>query len=80
MTVRSVKTRIVFSPRIIADRSALKSRKVKPTPSIDCVVRLSASVNSKAGPATSAALKVLLRAELLRLFASQRVTERGPAP
>jgi ribonuclease P protein component len=49
-------------------------------PPVDCVVRLSAPVNSKTGPATGAALKLLLRTELLRLFASQRVVVRGPAP
>ena len=38
MIVRSVSTRIVFSPRIIAERSALKSRKVKPVPSMLVVV------------------------------------------
>ena len=42
-------------------------------PSIDCIVRLSQPVNTKKGPATSASLKVLLREELQRLFASQLV-------
>ena len=36
--VRSVSTRIVFSPRIMAERSALKSRNVKPVPSMFVVV------------------------------------------
>jgi ribonuclease P protein component len=40
-------------------------------PSIDCIVRLSKPVNTKSGPATSAGLKVELRAELKRLFLSQ---------
>ena len=40
-------------------------------PSIDCIVRLSQSVNTKKGPATTASLKVVLREELTRLFASQ---------
>lgn len=40
-------------------------------PSIDCIVRLSQSVNTKKGPATTASLKVALREELTRLFASQ---------
>jgi ribonuclease P protein component len=39
-------------------------------PAIDCVVRLSKAVNSKDGPASTAALKANLRAELLRLFAT----------
>ena len=38
--VRSVRTRIVFSPRIMAERSALKSRNVKPVPSMFVVVPL----------------------------------------
>ncbi len=40
-------------------------------PSIDCIVRLSQPVNTKKGPATTASLKVALREELTRLFASQ---------
>jgi ribonuclease P protein component len=35
-------------------------------------VRLSRPVNSKDGPATTAALKAELRAEITRLFASQQ--------
>lgn len=42
-------------------------------PTIDCIVRLSKPVNSKSGPATSAALKAQLRSELARLFQSQSV-------
>jgi len=42
-------------------------------PPIDCIVRLSKPVNSKSWPATSAALKAQLRAELSQLFLSQRV-------
>jgi ribonuclease P protein component len=41
-------------------------------PAIDCIVRLSRPVNSKDGPATTRALKAELRAELARLFASQK--------
>ena len=44
-------------------------------PPIDCIVRLSKPVNTKAGPATTADLKAELRAELTRLFLSQRVPE-----
>jgi len=40
-------------------------------PSIDCIVRLSKPVNSRNGPATTAALKAELRSELTRLFLSQ---------
>jgi ribonuclease P protein component len=42
-------------------------------PPIDCIVRLSKPVNTKAGPATTARLKRELRSELTQLFASQRV-------
>ncbi|GGC96285.1 ribonuclease P protein component [Undibacterium terreum] len=38
---------------------------------VDCIVRLSKPVNSKAGPATTAQLKRELRGEIVRLFASQ---------
>jgi ribonuclease P protein component len=38
-------------------------------PQVDCIVRLSKSVNSKSGPATNARLKVQLREELSQLFA-----------
>jgi ribonuclease P protein component len=47
-------------------------------PAIDCIVRLSRPVNSKDGPATTRALKAELRAELARLFASQK-PRTGPA-
>ncbi len=40
-------------------------------PTIDCIVRLSKPVNSKAGPATTPGLKALLRAELAQLLNSQ---------
>jgi ribonuclease P protein component len=43
-------------------------------PAIDCVVRLSKPVNSRSGPATNAALKMELRAELTRLFLSQSLS------
>ncbi|MDP3785654.1 MAG: ribonuclease P protein component [Undibacterium sp.] len=40
---------------------------------VDCIVRLSKPVNSKAGPATNAQLKRALRDEVVRLFSSQRI-------
>ncbi|GGC07884.1 hypothetical protein GCM10011572_31910 [Pseudoduganella buxea] len=51
-------------------------------PAIDCVVRLSKSVNTKAGPATTAKLKAELRVELTRLFAAQAAlyAKTRPAP
>jgi ribonuclease P protein component len=39
---------------------------------IDCIVRLSKPVNTKAGPATNAQLKRALRVEVLKLFVSHR--------
>ncbi len=47
--------------------------------SLDCIVRLSRPVNTKDGPATTTALKRLLRAELSRLLASQRPRKAAPA-
>ncbi|MFC5473262.1 ribonuclease P protein component [Paraherbaspirillum soli] len=46
--------------------------RLTPLPPIDCVVRLSKSVNTKAGPATTARLKRELRNEITQLFSSQR--------
>jgi ribonuclease P protein component len=40
-------------------------------PAIDCILPLSKPVNSKSGPATKAALRAVLRAELAALFRSQ---------
>lgn len=42
---------------------------------MDCIVRLSKPINAKADPATSVPLKALLRAELTRLLASQKLPE-----
>jgi ribonuclease P protein component len=44
-------------------------------PAIDCIVRLSKPVNSRAEPATSAKLKSALRSELSRLLRAQARTE-----
>jgi ribonuclease P protein component len=44
-------------------------------PPIDCIVRLSKPVNSKAEPASTARLKAELRSELIQLLRSQSVTE-----
>ena len=50
-------------------------------PGIDCIVRLSKPVNSKAGPATTASLKTMLRLELTRLLQPQIVPPAsGAAP
>ncbi|NMM38373.1 MAG: ribonuclease P protein component [Glaciimonas sp.] len=43
--------------------------------SLDCIVRLSKPINTKSDPATTVQLKVLLRTELTRLLASQKLPE-----
>ncbi len=47
--------------------------RLTPLPPIDCIVRLSKPVNTKAGPATTARLKQELRNELTQLFSSLRL-------
>ncbi len=69
-----------FAPRAVT-RNAIKriSRELfrqARLPSIDCIVRLSQPVNTKAGPAVTAALKRALREELSRLFAAQLMREQ----
>jgi len=64
-----------FAPRAVT-RNTIKRVtrelfRVTGLPAIDCVVRLAKPVNSKDGPATTAALKRALRVELARLFAAQ---------
>jgi ribonuclease P protein component len=77
-----------FAPRAVT-RNTIKRVtrelfRTTPLPGIDCIVRLARPVNGKDGPATSSALKALLRAELARLFASQlprgRKADRAGAP
>lgn len=46
-------------------------------PPLDCIVRLSKPVNTKADPATGAGIKRLLRAEVAQLFAA--LASRRPA-
>jgi ribonuclease P protein component len=70
-----------FAPRAVT-RNTIKRVtrelfRTTPMPSIDCIVRLARPVNSKDGPATTGALKALLRAELARLFASQAPRPRA---
>jgi ribonuclease P protein component len=64
-----------FAPRAVT-RNTIKRItrelfRTTPLPALDCIVRLSRPVNGKDGPATSNALKALLRVELARLFAGQ---------
>ena len=73
-----------FAPRAVT-RNTIKRItrelfRATPLPGIDCIVRLARPVNAKDGPATTAALKTLLRTELARLFASQAPRPRKPAP
>jgi ribonuclease P protein component len=72
-----------FAPRAVT-RNTIKRVtrelfRTTPLPAIDCIVRLARPVNGKDGPATTGALKVLLRAELARLFASQAPRTRARA-
>jgi ribonuclease P protein component len=72
-----------FAPRAVT-RNTIKRItrelfRTTPLPGIDCIVRLARPVNAKDGPATTAALKALLRVELARLFASQAPRARKPA-
>ena len=62
-----------FAPRAVT-RNTIKrvSRELfrqAALPAVDCIVRLSKPVNTKAGPATSARLKADLRSELTQLLA-----------
>jgi ribonuclease P protein component len=68
-----------FAPRAVT-RNTIKrvTRELfrqTPLPTVDCIVRLSKPVNTKRGPATCVALKIMLRAELTRLFQSQSELE-----
>lgn len=68
-----------FAPRAVT-RNTIKriTREIFRTsnlPALDCVVRLSRAINTKTEPATTTQLKIELRAELLRLFVSQRKQE-----
>ena len=73
-----------FAPRAVT-RNTIKRVtrelfRISPLPAIDCIVRLARPVNTKQGPATTAALKAILRAEIARLFASQKTARVAPAP
>ena len=62
-----------FAPRAVT-RNTIKRMtrelfRQSSLPPLDCIVRLSKPVNTKADPATSARLKRLLREELMRLMA-----------
>ncbi len=73
-----------FAPRA-ATRNTIKRVtrelfRVTALPSIDCVVRLSKAVNSKAGPASTTQLKAELRLELTRLFATAAAAAARATP
>jgi ribonuclease P protein component len=68
-----------FAPRAVT-RNAIKriTRELfrkSMLSSMDCIVRLSGPVNTKAGPAATTSLKAAVRAELVRLFQSPRLVE-----
>jgi ribonuclease P protein component len=74
-----------FAPRAVTrntiKRTTRELFRMAQLPPVDCIVRLARPVNSKAGPATTAALKAELRTELTRLFASQKPrVSAGSAP
>lgn len=73
-----------FAPRAVT-RNTIKRItrelfRVTELPAVDCIVRLARPVNSKQGPATNGALKVLLRAEIDKLFSipALRVPKAAP--
>ena len=64
-----------FAPRAVT-RNTIKRVtrelfRVTQLPAMDCIVRLARPVNTKQGPATNAALKATLRAEISKLLLSQ---------
>lgn len=68
-----------FAPRAVTrntiKRVARELFRQSALPAIDCIVRLSKPVNSKAEPATTARLKAKLRSELAQLLRSQVAPE-----
>ncbi|RJF97293.1 ribonuclease P protein component [Noviherbaspirillum saxi] len=64
-----------FAPRAVTrntiKRVARELFRQSNLPALDCIVRLSKPVNTKAEPATTVSLKALLRAELTQLLGSQ---------
>jgi ribonuclease P protein component len=68
-----------FAPRAVTrntiKRVARELFRQASLPALDCIVRLTKPVNSKAGPATSAKLKTVLRAELTQLLLSQNTVK-----
>lgn len=70
-----------LAPRAVTRNSVKRATReafrLAQLPPVDCIVRLSKSLNSKRESATTAGLKALLHGELQRLFASQRTS---PAP
>lgn len=64
-----------FAPRAVTrntiKRLARELFRQSSLPALDCIVRLSRPVNSKAEPATTARLKATLRSELAQLLRSQ---------
>ena len=68
-----------FAPRAVTrntiKRVARELFRQSALPAIDCIVRLSKPVNSRAEPATSTQLKTVLRKELTQLLQSQNSAE-----
>ena len=73
-----------FAPRAVT-RNTIKRVtrelfRVAKLPAVDCIVRLARPVNSKQGPATNAALKAILRAEIDTLFSIPALRAPKAAP
>ena len=72
-----------FAPRAVT-RNTIKRLtrelfRLAELPAIDCIVRLARPVNTRQGPATTAALKAVLRVEIARLFVAPPVPMPVPA-
>ena len=65
-----------LAPRAVTRNTVKRATRevfrLTPLPPIDCIVRLSKAVNTRAQSATTAAIRAMLHAELVRLFASQQ--------
>lgn len=45
-------------------------------PALDCIIRMTSSVNTRKGPATGTQLKQILREELSRLITSRKASQK----
>ena len=70
-----------FAPRAVTRNTVKRiSREVfrgMQMPALDCIIRMTSSVNTRNGPATSTQLKRVLHEELRRLIASRRTIQKS---